>query len=89
MIFIGYQKIRSDGECNYDETLIGKFSTLYECFDACLASAVCKYFIYGKGGKAQGKCYWEKIVSGDENCEEKWIDDGRYDFYKLGTLFYI
>ena len=60
MIFIGYQKINSDVECQSDDTRIGIFSTLNECIDACQTNTGCKYFIYGKGERAQGKCYWEK-----------------------------
>ena len=86
MIFIGYQKIRSDVECKSGDKQIGTFSTLHECFDACLTTIGCKYFVYGKDEGSKGKCFWE--YTSNENCKEGWIADTDYDFYKLGTLFY-
>ena len=86
MIFIGYQKIGSDVECRSSDTQIGTFPKLSECFAACRSTPGCKYFVYGKGQSAKGKCYWEHSTNG--KCPEGLKNDAPYDFYGLGTLFY-
>ena len=86
MIFIGFQKIRPDAECNSEDKLLGIFSTLLKCGDTCLTTFGCKYFVYGKDKGSKGKCFWE--YTSNENCEEGWKADTDYDFYKLGTLFH-
>ena len=86
MVFIGYQKIRSDSECESDDEEIGTFSTVYECFNKCNSTTGCRYFEYGKEQSVQGQCWWEKTTN--ENCPEGWQDDQKYDFYKIGILMY-
>ena len=86
-MFIEYQKIKSDAECLSDDEKLGTFPTVYDCFNACLVTTGCTYFIYGKEqGGAKDQCYWEKTTN--ENCPEGWEEDKKFDFYKLGTLLY-
>jgi hypothetical protein len=80
-----YTLLHGDAECNSGDADLGNQDTVIECAAACAAETGCKYFIYGKGGKAT-YCSWEK--TGSAACSEGWNTDS-YDFYQtadLGTL---
>ena len=81
-----YTLIKSDAECKSGDTDVGTFGTLEECADKVFEVGG-RFFIYGKGGKAE-RCFHEKTKQTYDGinaiCPEGWEADS-YDFYDLAT----
>ena len=76
----GVQLQHSGGECISIDVDLGNFATLSECADACAASGVCSFFIYGEGSAWGGNCHRE--CTSDVSCPEGWEVDS-YNFYSI------
>eukprot|EP01043_Picozoa_sp_COSAG02_P012697 COSAG02_NODE_494_length_21161_cov_48.367534_8_plen_1392_part_00 len=74
------QLVHSGGECMSNDVDLGNFATLSECADACVASGVCSFFIYGEGSAWGGNCHREG--TSDASCPEGWEVDS-YNFYSI------
>jgi hypothetical protein len=76
-----FRLVRMGVECKSPDSLLGKFTTLSQCANACLKRRGCQFFIFGHlDTKKMFKCYMEHTVSG---CADEGFDSDNFDFYAL------
>ena len=74
-----FRLVKENAECMSSDMSLGEKATRDECAEACINTADCKFFIYGKGSKSR-RCWFEYTQS--EDCPEGWEPD-EYDFYEI------
>lgn len=73
---------KDNAECSSLDTDLGMQPTVEACYEVCMHTDGCKFFIFGKGYKL-GRCFWEHTETTD--CAEGWEVD-EYDFYEVPLM---
>ena len=78
---------KSGHECKSSDLMLGIFSSVEECAEACTNKMGCVYFIFGNMALfGVNYCFWEQ--TSHVSCPEGWKPDDLlkgYDFYEIVT----